>query len=140
MAALSIMDTVRRRLASCALALTMLQGALLFAAPLSACCRLVSARTDAAAARTAEKSDCCPPGSHPPGQCPLHRQSRTAARPDCRMTCEATPAAFLIGTVGVLPVPAALELPSASSALHGASFAVPIPDSVLPDAPPPKLL
>lgn len=33
MAALSIMETLRRRLASCALALTVLQAALLFAAP-----------------------------------------------------------------------------------------------------------
>ena len=140
MAALSIMDTLRRRLASCALALTVLQAALLFAAPLSACCRLVSARTDAAAARATEKEDCCPPGSHPPGQCPRHQQSRTASRSDCRMTCDATPAAFLIGTIGVLSVPAALELPSASSALPGASYAVPIPGSALPDAPPPKLL
>ena len=65
------MRALRRRLASCALALTALQLALLFSVPVSACC--VSTAAAVAHAPSSTDKDCCPAGSHAPGQCPLHK-------------------------------------------------------------------
>jgi hypothetical protein len=139
------MESLRRRLASFALALAVLQAALLFAAPLSACCRPDGARTRTPAVRAAERAmdseDCCPPGSHPPGQCPRHRSARTAARStECRMTCDAAPSSFFIGTIGVLAAPAVIHVPFSSAAVHATSSAPLTVRPAFPDAPPPKLL
>jgi hypothetical protein len=92
------MLTLRRRLASWALALLFCQAIAVFGAPLSSCC----ARTQAAAA---EDHDCCPAGSHPPGQCPRH--AAAATKTSCRLQCDAPHGVqFLITALGVMPPPA----------------------------------
>jgi len=130
------MTGLRCRLASGALALIALQLGLLFAAPLSACCRK-SAAPQTAATASDEAPDCCPPGAHPKGDCPLHR-SRAA---HCRMTCGRTSGPeFLLGTIGVLPATSAAVVPFAESAAPiAAAVVVPFRSSV-PDAPPPRFL
>jgi hypothetical protein len=144
-----LMMVLRRRLASGALALIALQLALLFALPVSACCLPAAASAKAgassmgAAARTAavaaseDAPDCCPPGAHPKGECPLHR----GARNHCRFTCgRSSGPEFLIGAIGVLPAPSEVFVPFAESAAPvPASTVVPLRSSV-PDAPPPRLL
>ena len=74
------------------------QFALVCAAPLAAC--IVTPATTHAAER--DDVDCCPAGSHPPGQCPLHRGG--ASSNECRLTCaNQGRTAFIPGVAGVLP-------------------------------------
>ena len=81
--------------------------------------------------------ECCPAGSHPPGQCPLHKNDSHSD--DCRMTCArqaTTP--FVPGVVGVLPSSLAIAAPIEAVA---PVFAVdPVRDSrsLTPSPPPPK--
>jgi hypothetical protein len=135
-----LLTAIRRRLASGALALTVLQFALLFAVPVSVCC-LGGARNQATA-RATEEVECCPPGTHPPGQCPRHKESKTAEAKGtraCRMTCDAPHGPqFLLGAIGVLPLPQSTDIELSRYALH-----VAMPHGVtarpsLPDAPPPR--
>jgi hypothetical protein len=133
------MSAFRRRLASGALALIAMQFALLVAAPVSACC--VSGAKEVTRRETA-KIECCPAGSHAPGECPLHKsKNRESRNPVCRMTCSAPDVAtILIGTIGVLPAPQSSALYMTESSLHaGAPVTVTGRPSV-PDAPPPRLL
>jgi len=134
----------RTRLASCALGVVLLQLTLLFAAPLSACCATPAAKSHHTAVRSADVEDCCPPGSHPPGQCPLHRSARANTRTspgECRIRCSAPQAAaFIAGVVGVLPIPVAASISIDSSDVAGIPAARPIARAAHPDAPPPKLL
>jgi hypothetical protein len=141
------MTVFRRRLASGALALTVLQFALLFAAPVSACCNAGAFR--AAHVRTVENEvECCPPGSHPPGQCPLHRRAVSNAarhaessRAACRMTCDAPHGPqFLLGFVGVIAAPQSAEIDLAAGLLHASTPRAATARPSLPDAPPPRLL
>ena len=125
------MLTLRRRLASWALALLFCQAIAVFAAPLSSCC----APTQAAAA---EDHDCCPAGSHPPGQCPRH--AAAGRKSACRMQCDAPHGAqFLIAVPGVMPPPAAMSL----ALTPGPSVAIAQPSSTarasVPPSPPPRL-
>src|SRR6516162_2921456 len=105
------MKLLRRWLASGALTLTVLQLALLFAVPVSACCTSsAAARAAAAVAASDDAPDCCPPGAHPKGECPLHgrRSSETGGRKTthCRFSCGRTSGPqFLVGAIGVLPAP-----------------------------------
>ena len=142
------MNVFRRRLASGALALTVLQFALLFAAPVSACCNAGAFRAPAHATAVENEVECCPPGSHPPGQCPLHRRAASSAaarhaasRAACRMTCDAPHGPqFLLGIVGVIAAPESTQIDLTADTLHsGAPFAATSRPS-LPDAPPPRLL
>jgi hypothetical protein len=147
------MNLFRRRLASGALALIVLQFALLFAAPVSACCN-AGAFGVTAQARTVENDvECCPPGSHPPGQCPLHRRatsSRAAAnaarhaessRAACRMTCDAPHGPqFLLGFIGMITAPGSTEIDLTADTLHAGAPLVATARPSLPDAPPPRLL
>jgi len=83
--------------------------------------------------------DCCPAGSHPPGQCPLHKREAPAG--GCRLTCateRSTP--FVSGFVGVLPpdavyAPAAISEPATLPASPARIFS-----SLPPISPPPKRL
>src|SRR5437868_5996523 len=104
------MTRIRRRLASWALVLTVLQSAAGLAAPLSACCATNGRQAD----RETAQMECCPAGAHPPGECPLHRSARAHAADraaTCRMHCDSTQQVqFLIGTAGVLPAPAVTAL------------------------------
>jgi hypothetical protein len=137
------MRLLRRWLASGALTLTVLQLALLFAVPVSACCASsAAARTNAA---SDDAPDCCPPGAHPKGECPLHgsRRSEAGGRriTHCRLTCgHSSGPQFVLGAIGVLPAPSAVFVPFAESAAPvQASAILPLRSSV-PDAPPPRLL
>jgi hypothetical protein len=133
------MRVLRRWLASGALALTALQLALLFAVPVSACCAssTAAARAASVAAASDDAPDCCPPGAHPGGECPLHKNKPA----HCRFTCgHSSGPQFLLGAIGVLPAPSAVVVPFVESAAPVAASAfVPLRSSV-PDAPPPKLL
>jgi hypothetical protein len=93
-----------RSFAAGALVMLLAQFTLVCAAPLAAC-------TMSSAAASSERSevDCCPAGSHPPGQCPLHKREAPAV--GCRLTCAtqgSTP--FIPGFVGVL-APAGVQAP-----------------------------
>ena len=140
------MGAFRRRLASGALALTVLQLAVLFAAPVSACCMASSARHHAPAAAVAEKADCCPPGSHAPGQCPLHKTNDRGSRVEdrgsnCRILCDAPHGPqFLLGAIGILPEPASIAIEIMPCALHAGAPLTATARPSLPDAPPPRLL
>jgi hypothetical protein len=150
------MNPFRRRLASGALALAVLQFALLFAAPVSACCRSGSLDHEAIRSDRAEV-ECCPPGSHPPGQCPLHPPSRhatsgasarqaernreTSRAAACRMLCDAPHGPqFVLGMIGVIAAPASTHVVLTADPLHAPSFLIPSARPSLPDAPPPRLL
>jgi hypothetical protein len=134
------MTAFRRRLASGALLLTALQLALLFAAPVSACCGPAAAAGTAAQLRAADEApDCCPPGAHPAGECPLHNASKKQGH--CRMTCDRSSGAQLVlGAIGVLTPPVSFAVPFSRSAVTFAvNTALPL-RLAIPDAPPPKLL
>ncbi len=127
------MQTLRRRLASCALALILVQTALAFAAPLSACC---TTKPTAAA----DADECCPAGSHPPGQCPRHARSNGAPRVSCRLQCDAPHGLqFVAGVTGVLPVPLAVTVPSADAGAIAFVPAVERLRSSDPTSPPPRV-
>ena len=125
---------LRSRLASCALAVVLLQLTMLFAVPFSACC----------AEERSEIVDCCPPGSHPPGECPLHRSARKntqTSSADCRIRCAAPQAvAFIAGVVGILPPSAAAPSALLSFDVIAIRADRPIAGAAHPDLPPPKLL
>src|SRR4051812_44949806 len=104
------MAALRRRLASCALAVTLLQCVLLFAAPVSACCGSGNVRQKADAARDAHEG--CPGGAHAPGQCPLHKPPHST---DCASRCDAPHApVFVLGANGVLTRPGATPADAAA--------------------------
>ena len=133
------MSAFRRRLASGALALIALQFALLVAAPLSACCA-----SDAKEVTSLEKAkiECCPAGSHAPGECPLHKSKNSESKdPVCRMTCSAPDVAqILTGAIGVVPAPQSSLLYMTASALQAAAPVDVTARPSLPDVPPPQLL
>jgi hypothetical protein len=140
------MTAFRRRLASGALALTALQLALLFAGPVAACCSPAVAAHRAQQQADADAPDCCPAGSHPPGECPLHRGSRSETRgaktsTHCRMICDRSSGPqVVLGAIGILPAPARIAVPVSESAMPVLAAAnVPLRPSI-PDAPPPELL
>ena len=140
------MSAFRRRLASGALALTVLQFALLFAAPVSACCQSGALRLKAEAANVDKDIECCPPGSHPPGQCPRHKNNDRGSRStdraaSCRLMCDAPHGpTFVLGFIGIVGAPQSTDLdPIAAVLPSGASSPVTARPS-FPDAPPPRLL
>ena len=129
-------------MATCALALVVCHTALALAAPISSCC---PARSGASAVSATEEKDCCPAGSHPPGQCPLHKgakasSQRTRDAASCRIQCDSSHGAqFVIGTVGVLPAPALTLAPPFVSRAIAVAAADPVSRPFLPDLPPPRL-
>ena len=136
------MSAFRRRLASGAIALTLLQLAVLFAAPVSACCLPFRLKAEATQVEKAEAPDCCPAGSHAPGECPLHKGGGAQkSGSDCRMTCDTEHGPqFVLGVTGVLPAPESTRIDlTASAPLHGVPFIATARPSV-PAAPPPRLL
>jgi hypothetical protein len=169
MTTIIFMHAIRRRLASGALALTVLQFTLLFAAPLSACCEQPAAAERAAARVAADEIECCPPGTHPPGQCPRHRKAGSAGaaksadrrlaatrgdwRDDeaasrggtsesrCRVMCDAPHGAeFVLGVVGLLPHPQSHDIAATTDSFECPASFVPSDRASLPDAPPPRFL
>jgi len=125
------MLTLRRRLASCALALLFCQTAAVFAAPFSSRCATRHA--------VEAERDCCPPGSHPPGQCPRHAAERDAARSACRMQCDAPHGVqFLPGVFGMLAAPVAAIAPAAPSRFVAPALSAPTAQVSIPDSPPPR--
>src|SRR5689334_2326558 len=128
------MLTLRRRLGSWALALLFCQSVAVFAAPLSSCC----ASAHATAIAAGDDEDCCPAGSHAPGQCPRHAAAATTR--SCRVQCDAPHGVqFLIAALGVLPAPVASTFVlTAGSVVFNAQPATVVRASV-PHAPPPRL-
>jgi len=126
------MSMLRRRLASCALALLCCQTAAIFAASLSSCC----AAREAAAAEA--EHDCCPAGSHPPGQCPRHAAEKTGA---CRLQCDAPHGVdFLLVVAGVLPAPASAAMQLTPGRFVTTREFAPTHHATVPHAPPPRVL
>jgi hypothetical protein len=128
----------RRRLAACALALLVCQTAAVFAAPLWSCC---PSRHATAAAEQTDEHDCCPAGSHPPGQCPRHAgDSKAASRAACRMQCDAPHGVqFLIAAVGVMPAPQASVSTLSPGQFVSALALVPTLRASVPHSPPPRV-
>lgn len=136
------MTMLRRRLAACALALLVCHSTLVFVAPLSSCCPARHAAAEAARTdgELATEKDCCPAGSHAPGQCPLHGRSKTATKVSCRMQCDAPHGVqFLLGASGPLPAPAVSLQPFVVS--HVVVLPVDDPEGrpSVPESPPPRL-
>ena len=136
-----MMSNLRRRLASCALALLVCQTASVFAAPLSSCC---PARHAASAPAAEAETECCPAGSHPPGQCPRHKSSTTPSKPakkmDCRIQCDAPHGVqFLIGVAGLLPPPVVSPAAPIVSRAVVVATADPQTRPFVPESPPPRL-
>jgi len=132
-----MLHTLRHRLASCALALLFVQTAVAIAVPMAMCC---PADTHAAAA---QDEDCCPAGSHPPGQCPLHGRAKTtgATSASCRMHCDAPHGIQLLaGTVAVLPVTSRITIALTDRGAARADSTTAVLRSTIPSAPPPKTL
>ena len=145
------MNALRRRLASGAIALTVLQLAVLFAAPVSACCLPFRLKAEAPQIEKAEAPDCCPAGSHAPGECPLHRESKTGSRPTlgteavgeggCRMMCDAPHGPQLVPVaIGIISAPQSIGITLTASVLAPGARLIATARPSLPDAPPPRLL
>jgi hypothetical protein len=113
-----------------------LQIAVLFAAPVSACCGREDRDSPVAASAEVE---CCPPGSHPPGQCPLHKAKAARQRSECRMRCDARHAPDLIlGVSGVLPRPVTTVAAPPVSVVAAVFDAGAVSRGRFPASPPPK--
>jgi hypothetical protein len=116
------------------------QTASVFAAPLSSCC---PARHAASAPAAEAEIECCPAGSHAPGQCPRHKGSNAPSKPlkvDCRMQCD-TPhgVQFLLGVAGLLPPP--VVSPAAPIVSRAVAVATSDPQTrpFVPESPPPRV-
>jgi len=131
------MALLRRRLASCALALVLCQIASVFAAPLSSCCP----PRESGHGRVAEaEKDCCPAGAHAPGACPVHGRNKAPKAAECRMQCDAPHGVqFLIGVAALLPPPVAV--PAAPVVFHAVVLSAVDPQTrpFVPDLPPPRV-
>jgi hypothetical protein len=127
------MQTLRQRLASYAMVLTFLQAALVFSAPIAACCQ--AGKT----ASVAQDEECCPAGSHAPGECPRHARSSGESRASCRLQCDAPHGLqFIAGISGVLPLDSAVLVPAADlGAVTIGASAVQLRSSG-PTSPPPR--
>ena len=139
------MRAFRRRLASFALALSALQLALLFAVPVSACCSRKPIAQVKTTVEAAKDADCCPAGSHPPGECPLHRNDKsagqqTSAAGQCRMACDTPQTPQIVFAIGVLPAPAVSGLIFVSSPAFTRIVTAIESPATFPDGPPPKSL
>jgi len=131
------MQILRRRLASCALLLMALQAALVFTAPLSACCAPRGSAMHRAPA--VEDEECCPAGSHPPGQCPRHARSAGRSAASCRLQCDAPHGVqFVAGVTGVLPAPSALPVPPVDTATILTPSTTELFRASIPTSPPPR--
>jgi hypothetical protein len=122
-----------------ALVVTLIQCVMLFATPIASCCGR-SAPLKAETNKVDE--ECCPPGSHPPGQCPLHKQKTPRqSSNDCRMRCDAQDApAMLVGVAGILTTSIAPLAPAPAFSFRVATHATLVSRADFPDAPPPKTL
>jgi hypothetical protein len=122
------MTLFRRPLASCALAVLLLQVAGVIAAPVSACCR---------AAHAAAPAACCKPVSHQSGPCPMHASSARATQ--CRMACDSrADAPLLPGFFAPLPsVPSVSAVNVSERTVPSAAPAL-VFRTIVPDSPPPK--
>jgi len=127
---MKVMATRGRAFASAALLMVLAQFLAVCAVPLGAC-----ALSPAAAHRASV--ECCPAGSHPPGQCPLHRNDSHSNQ--CRMTCarqSATP--FLPGMVGVMPPSIAVATAADVATPVVVLDPIHVSSTLTPSSPPPK--
>ena len=90
---------------------------------------------------TGVEVDCCLPGSHAPGMCPLHRKAAPPAESDttCRFSCTPELQAPIMPVVGVAFAPAWRLISPAPIFIEIARVAAtPIALSSDPSLPPPK--
>jgi hypothetical protein len=135
-----MLHTLRHRIASCALALLFVQTAGVFAVPMAMGC---PGDTHAAAA---QDEDCCPAGSHAPGQCPLHARAKTTGadkeeHASCRMRCDAPHGVqLLVGAVAVLPISSRITIALTDRGAARVASTTAVLRSTIPSAPPPRTL
>jgi hypothetical protein len=125
------MSSRGRTFAFVALIMVLAQAAGALAAPLAAC---------AMASSTAHREavECCPPGSHPPGQCPLHRKSPSQSD-ECRISCAMQGTTiFIPGCAGVLPPSFATVPTLVADSTITAPESIPAFRTRTPVSPPPK--
>jgi hypothetical protein len=129
--------SLRRHLASFGLAVALCHLFIQVLVPAALCCQ-----SSAAASRDAF-IECCPPGSHPPGLCPLHASAKAKSR-DSR-NCHARPSADLLDLFvaltsgGVLPAMAAVAAPVGMEAAPAAAAVSFVALSTTPPGPPPRV-
>jgi hypothetical protein len=128
---MTLMPFRRRFFAAGALIVVLAHLTAVLAVPLAACAAITPAAHH-------DSVECCPAGSHPPGECPLHRQDAKHSG-GCRLTCAtqgSTP--FVPGIAGVLPPAFAMATRFAAgprTIVHDPSG---IFRSITPASPPPK--
>jgi hypothetical protein len=128
------MRFVRRQLAAGALWLMALQAALVFTAPLASCC------VAHASARAEADEECCPAGTHPPGQCPRHARQARSSSAACRLQCDAPHGVqFVTGVAGVLPARASALSAAPSAPTFSSPVALALFRASVPISPPPRL-
>jgi hypothetical protein len=97
----------------------------------------------APAAMTVSADDCCPAGSHPPGECPLRHRRASAGHGsarDCRLACAQAGDRALLLVAGVLPVALPPIVPSPRVSDHALPLvARPLAAVRCIPSPPPKL-
>ena len=118
-----------RAFAAAALVLMLAQLAAVCAVPLVACAASPSVHR--------AQVECCPAGTHPPGECPLHKQDAHSTQ--CRMTCArqgATP--FVPGVAAVLLPSPTIAVFTGAAALVSDFVPVAASRGITPSSPPPK--
>ncbi len=124
------MTRIRRPLASCALAVLIIQLGLLVGMPVSACCRT--------AATPSKSSHCCKTSADTSQPCPMHPRAVQRDN-DCRIVCtNRDDEQLVLGVFGTLPTPASVSVPLISQRIPVPSFHVGPSRVTAPDSPPPE--
>ncbi len=121
----------RRLIAAVAVCLALVQASVLSLSAAACCCEARHAAKIAA-------EDCCPAGSHPPGECPLHRAPKRAG--DCALSCNTSASLQLVLLAGAPPLARPATTPTlVRVAASAASSSVSLDDvDLVPHAPPPR--
>jgi hypothetical protein len=86
-----------------------------------------------------EDEECCPAGSHPPGQCPRHARSAGRSTASCRLQCDAPHGAqFVAAVAGLLAAPSALLAPVVRAGTIVTTSATELFRASIPTSPPPR--
>lgn len=124
------MTRLRRPLASCTLAVLIIQLGLLIGMPVSACGR--------AAVTPFVSSHCCKMSADASQPCPMHARALQRDN-DCRMMCTNRDEGQLVfGVFGTLPAPPLISVPLISRRFPDPSFHAGPSRVIAPDSPPPE--
>ena len=122
---------VRRLIAAVAVCLALVQASVVTLSVAACCCEVRHAAKIAA-------EDCCPVGSHPPGECPLHRAPKKAG--DCALSCNTSASLQLVLLSGAPPLArpatAPMLVPVSASAAPSSVWLDDV--DLVPHAPPPR--